>query len=484
MRSRNAVGGKRPRQTGNHQSPSTVVTHYPSALPFPVFLDEEFPYEAYRSRNKDVKSAIHWGQRKLMISEIQFLSMYPERGRSYHIVYVGSAPGTHIAVLDEMFEKRHTWELIDPGEFDLEALSHLPNFTLRSEFFTNQVAYDLNVKRIAECCPALSTVYYSLTRTAGVAKELIEELQSNLGSSDVARSTESVPSMYEPEITLPLGLGLLFQVAMDRSKPLLFISDIRTGNLAMPNFEEHVSENMKAQECWTKILAADFSMLKFRLPYTKLFKKFGGRDEVKSSLIQPDGTVPYLRGDMLLPVWTRPTSTEGRLVVRKGASTRQYNVERVEGQFFFFNCRLREQVHFNHFVQFDEDYTHHFDAAAELHCFSTYIRYINPAAESWPSEKLQEAVRREASRLTAFLGMGFEDAIRRRNALILKQSAAGGAESHEAGKEAQPSKWHLTAQRQIEKAKFERERPVWSVNVNETQFHSPSGFWVTTVIPQ
>lgn len=52
--------------------------------------------EPYRRRQQEEKTVIHWGQRKLMLSEIEFLSLHGHRSR--FVVYAGGAPGTHMEV--------------------------------------------------------------------------------------------------------------------------------------------------------------------------------------------------------------------------------------------------------------------------------------------------------------------------------------------------------------------------------------------------
>lgn len=506
-------------KTFHHESAtaSVVVSHYPSSHPFPVVMSDDFPSEPYRSRNKEVKSSIHWGQRKLIISEIQFLSLYALPKTAHHIVYVGSAPGTHIAFLDDMFDRQHTWELIDPGQFDRETLGGRRNIWMRNEFCTNALAYGINARRIEEHYPALAALYRSVSFTeknATPMQDLHEKLQDQVGSMDVARVTVDIPSMYEPLLDMPRGLELLCLVGMERAKPLLFISDIRTGNVSMPNFEEHVAENMRAQESWTRILQAEYSMLKFRLPYTKIAKTFGGRDVVEQKqLIQDDGTVMYLRGDILLPVWTRPTSTEGRLVVPKGAFQIPYRVQKIEDQFFFFNTRVREQMHFNHHFVFHPVFNHHFDPAAEIHCLLGFIKAMKPESKDWDVEVLHKEVQALSDHITEHLGINFNDAICRRDAVMLKQAEQGYSahtssktnndndastdttkmdnttdtssskvtSSPSAGK---TSAWYNATKRLIDLAWKERERPLWSVNADENKWNEPSGLWVTTKMPQ
>ncbi|EPY31008.1 hypothetical protein STCU_03695 [Strigomonas culicis] len=461
----------------------TPVHHYPSTLPFPVVMGDDFPREAYRSRSTDVKTSVHWGQRKLLLSEIQLLCMYCKPDVSYHIVYAGSAPGTHLAFLDDMFSCRHTWELVDPGKFDLAALASRPNFQLRNEFFTNATAYGINARRLQEVLPALGTVYQHCTVDSVRAEKaaLHVELEGIVGTLDVARGTEDIPSMYETPLSLPAGLQLLCQVGLERNKPLLFVSDIRSGSVALPNFEDHVAENMRAQECWTMILNGAYSMLKFRLPYTRKAKGFGGKDAVaQTHLIREDGTVPYLRGDMLLPIWTRPTSSEGRLVVPQDAFQKAYHVDQMEDQFFFFNARVREEVHFNHLLCHNSD--HHFDNAAEVHCLETYLYFMRPELKEAPVSELRKEIKLTRDRITDSLKITFTDAIRRRDALVLKQAGQGQSGKQAASDDA--SSFLPVAKEILAQAQKERKRAIWSANIYEPNNKEPSGFWVTTKVQE
>lgn len=527
---------------------AVTVVHYPSSLPFPIKLDGNFPEEPYESRHDSIKSAIHWGQRKLILSEIQFFTQCALPQTSYHVVYVGAAPGTHISFLARLLEYKHSWELFDPGEFDLHALqgnrdTDRLQITIRNEFFSNETAYSINTRRLRENFSALSALYQYETTTKTADKEKLtiqNELKKKLGSATVARCTETIPSMYEPLLKLPYGLEMLCLSAMQSSKPLLFISDIRTGNLKLPNYENHVAENMLAQESWTRILQANFSLLKFRLPYTKIAKKFGGKEVApQEGLIQADGTIQYLRGDILLPIWTRPTSTEGRLMVPQCAFQVSYNVKKIEDQFFFFNRRVREQVHFNHMFGLDSNFDHHFDTSAEVHCLSTFLQWLHPNSyQALSVDEQKNSINVVSESISKHLGMNFSDAIRRRDALMLTLARGDGSTSNEnreqnSSNETQKnadhrkhkgsktetstvtedslaknensksfskrrtgssSQWKKNGdkatkrysheKKMIQMAEKERNRPLWSVNINEEKFCDPSGWWLTTKIPQ
>lgn len=59
-------------------------------------------------------STKHYGQRKLLISEIEFLTKYDARD----VLYIGAAPGNHIPLLSELFPDI-TFHLYDPLHFNI-----------------------------------------------------------------------------------------------------------------------------------------------------------------------------------------------------------------------------------------------------------------------------------------------------------------------------------------------------------------------------
>ena len=62
---------------------------------------------------------IHWGQRKLMLSEMELL-LLQGTGEGITVVYAGAAPGTHIKLLSELFPSTH-FHLYDPAPFTVKA---------------------------------------------------------------------------------------------------------------------------------------------------------------------------------------------------------------------------------------------------------------------------------------------------------------------------------------------------------------------------
>ena len=448
----------------------------PAALhfdgPVPEFLDDNFPQAAYRSRGQCVKSAIHWGQRKLFMSELQLLVLFAEPNVPYWIVYVGAAPGSHLIFLDSLFSRcGHQWELIDPGAWDQRLVGSAPaNFTLRNEYFDNRCAYELLQRRIARGkCPSLAFVHSFL-----VAQH--DDAASRLTAGDNAEHarTSDIPVMYVPPVELPKGLGLVLYVAAERTR-MLFLSDIRSGREDLGNFEAHVEENSRAQECWVDIINPSFAMLKFRLPYS-----FTSRYsfELKRQVVTPnDGPSSSLHcnGRILLPLWTRPTSTETRLVVPAYAGKRSYDHKLYEDQMFFFNAVLRERCHFTiahggSCRSLRDGYLdQRFDGAGEALLLAKYISQ-NRAEELLPSdgketrdELLRRAVGELSVRITEAIGGSFERAISNRDSIHVKKSERAG--------------WQDATQRRLQEAAAHRARSIWWRNTADGEVDPAPYCW-------
>ena len=96
---------------------------------------------AYTRRNPP--PCTHWGQLKLLLSEIEFLT--PFHGQSLLVVYAGAAPGVHLPVLASMFASMR-FVLVDPqpsmianGEYaNLEVVRGFMTEDLASEFAGQQ----------------------------------------------------------------------------------------------------------------------------------------------------------------------------------------------------------------------------------------------------------------------------------------------------------------------------------------------------------
>jgi hypothetical protein len=78
----------------------------------------------------------HWGQLKLLVSEIEFLTPYYDC--DYLVIYAGASPGVHIPVLADMFPTM-SFVLIDPQP-SMIVNGQYPNIQVMQEMMTDQLA--------------------------------------------------------------------------------------------------------------------------------------------------------------------------------------------------------------------------------------------------------------------------------------------------------------------------------------------------------
>lgn len=97
----------------------------------------------YISDARDFQSRCHWGQKKLLLSEIQFLTKVCQKLntkslKDYAIVYAGAAGGHHLAILYDLFPEL-IWLLYDPGKFSKESYMHKQKEKVKifNQFFTD-----------------------------------------------------------------------------------------------------------------------------------------------------------------------------------------------------------------------------------------------------------------------------------------------------------------------------------------------------------
>lgn len=174
----------------------------------------DMPRKIYRRRLDEIKNVIHWGQRKLFLTELEFLVMYFKKnpiipsGKKIIVVYAGAAPGIHSPLLSRMFNTVE-FQLYDPAKFS-PLLDKWKNIHVHQEYFTDEIAH---------------------------------KWSSDNNPNDI----------------------------------ILFISDIRTANPAkMDNVEveKRVFDDHVAQMRWYQIMKPTMTMLKFRLPWDNNITKY------------------------------------------------------------------------------------------------------------------------------------------------------------------------------------------------------------------
>jgi hypothetical protein len=162
----------------------------------------------------------HWGQRKLLLSEIEFITLYyqqPKRKSKMLMVYAGGAPGDHDPYLLSLFPDMHL-VCYDPNPYNkhLQDLAKTPNARVKlfNQYFTDEVAQSWNPKN-----------------------------NKTLKDIDV-----------------------------------IFCCDIRTVNEESVTDEKVVDENQAWQENWYYLMDPFMTMFKFRLPWQPGYTEYMSGD--------------------------------------------------------------------------------------------------------------------------------------------------------------------------------------------------------------
>lgn len=158
----------------------------------------------YRKRTIEFKPPLHWGQRKLLLNEIEFLTQFGNLSKI--VLYIGAADGKHIGLLANMF-KKHKFILYDSNEFD-NCLTSISNIEIKKQLFTDN---DINLYKD----------------------------QNVLMISDI----RNMPNGYIKSLPDEMGDDLNIDL------------------------EEMVKLDMEMQKKWVLEIKPIMSMLKFRLPY-------------------------------------------------------------------------------------------------------------------------------------------------------------------------------------------------------------------------
>lgn len=171
--------------------------------------------------DKIVKSKpliIHIGQRKLFLSELQYLTGVVDPSKNYLVVYAGAAPSNHTALLFKYFNNVK-FILVDPNKFDIFKYGNIQPVTVKTVF---------DIVKL-QTLPDISII-------------------NDLFTDDVAEGSVHIANKFD--------------------RTLLFISDIRTsvGNTQSP-MDIDILWNLAQQHNWMKIMRPHSSLLKFRHPF-------------------------------------------------------------------------------------------------------------------------------------------------------------------------------------------------------------------------
>lgn len=321
---------------------------------------------------------LHYGQRKLFLNELQFLTKYCsllnkklDNYQTEYVIYAGAAPNNHIYFLYQLVPNIK-FILIDPSPFNIFIKN--PNIN-----HLNTKNDDICYIRYGEKIQKELRDYQILNFYDPVTNKVVNydkiPLNPELGSfSYYDENSEQIinfikTSNYKIFIFQDFYTNELSELfrGLNKSK-IYFFSDIRTQLVSTADSPDDLDVlwNLSQQFNWVKILKPDAFMLKYRCPYFSDFKnkteteineyvnnnfddsfkisKKYGIDFIKNYV---NRKVMYLSGEYYIQPWAPITSTEIRVVGDNINKFSFYDCFDAEKKFTYFNNIDRTFVRHN-----------------------------------------------------------------------------------------------------------------------------------------
>jgi hypothetical protein len=292
---------------------------------------------------------LHWGQRKLILTEIQFLTKSISKigkDQKIHLVYPGAAPGSHLMLLLDMFPNLVLY-LWDPAYFD-ELLLNIDAYRRNPSDLDS-----LPMKNREQIIKHKGRVFIN------------PELEGDDWKTFLKNTKEKTKEKhYHNE------LGFFIQRSMDwvnsnlreHRDQLLFVSDIRLfNNLDIMKYKwipykwtynpcyrytssissiEDYKRDMQLQKDWFNGIGAKYGLFKFKFP--------------RELFVGDDVYYKYLKGEILFQPWAPVNTTETRLFVERTETTEKndkgkahtntdvyYNIIGYNEKCAYFNTHIR-----------------------------------------------------------------------------------------------------------------------------------------------
>ena len=146
-------------------------------LPFFRIEKDNMPKLPYRELNlNNLRSTRHIGQRKLLLSEIEFITLMYQKYKLNNkkkviLLYVGSAPGYHIPILVKLFPNLYFY-LYDPEPFTIKDNTHIK---IINNFFMNK-----DIEKFYKKALKKPLLFVSDIRDPFYDKEKTDQLQNDM----------------------------------------------------------------------------------------------------------------------------------------------------------------------------------------------------------------------------------------------------------------------------------------------------------------
>lgn len=333
----------------------------------------------YQSDTKSLTPAVHIGQRKLFLSEVDFLNRQPKNVK--YCIYAGSAPGHKTHLLSRMFPYIK-FILIDPNEFEINLDGYA---THRNKPHPDIIHLYHNPK-------------YKYYGNAYHGNLKLAEMSNNNKDNMLEFIRKSTKKIFILEDFFNDDTATFLK----RLGPCTFISDIRS-NVSGFQFPKDLDIiwNTSMMFNWMVNLQPEISMIKYRAPFFETtdnsveehWREYKNDfDESKKYGI--DFVNDYLNkkvrapvGRLCLQAFPGRTSTELRLIIKKEnlQNIVKYPWKDIENRMFYYNRIGRVFVHHaNPNADRELGFCHCNDCALENVILSDYIKLMgNNISHDW-----------------------------------------------------------------------------------------------------
>lgn len=347
----------------------------------PIITYDDIKYSLpYHEASNILKPNTHIGQRKLLLSEVQFLS--DVNSNIKYCIYAGSAPGNKTHFLYKLFP-HIKFILVDPNKFDLkladETTLNIGKVSHRSkkhddiihlyyEYATKSHTYKDNKK--------------VLDMSDKEQKELINFIK------DSSHNIFIIEDYYTVDISI-----LLNKLGNDN---ICFISDVRTKIISEEEtpVDLDIIWNTSMFYNWIYELQPEMTMFKMRLPFyndgNTSVNKYSKDYESSFNLSKKNGIdfiKNYNEGKFILPkgviniqAWSRIISTETRLIINKEDINNlvNYDHKEYESKLLYYNSINRGYFyHTNPNSNKKLGFCHNNDCALENVIWTKYIESVD-----------------------------------------------------------------------------------------------------------
>lgn len=188
--------------------------------------DDKLPGEPFDKKKIKDLPKVKWGQRKLLITEIDFLTRYYDQYRKNEkkiLLYVGASPGMHINYLNYLFPDIH-YVLYDKVESLVE---QTPNVTFHKKYFDNDEAKKYVGKNLFFMCDirTLSAGKYLRKMRNSDDEKSDEYIEANEKSREIVFDDMKMQKEWA-EIMKPIQSYLKFRISWDTLTTEYFDGDI------------------------------------------------------------------------------------------------------------------------------------------------------------------------------------------------------------------------------------------------------------------